>query len=224
MRAGKFVWQSIALTIVLACAQAAGAQAAGNLDNASCLGCHGVTGFAAPRADGKSRPLLRERGSICRQRARQGAALRRLPYEASPKCRTRTWRKPPPSGQRSEIAIAKNCIACHAKAAQGYTETYHGQVIVMGFDRWRDLRRLPRQPRHSARQQSGLERGAGQSAEHLPQMPCRRDAGLRDVPAACHHRRLRALSLHVDRLEIRQLGGRRRAVVLLDPLGALVLS
>jgi cytochrome b subunit of formate dehydrogenase len=29
--------------------------------------------------------------------------------------------------------MTKNCIACHAQAAQGYAETYHGQVVIMGF-------------------------------------------------------------------------------------------
>ncbi len=132
MRAGKFVWQSIALTIVLACAQAAGAQAAGNLDNASCLACHGVTGFAAPRADGKSRPLFVSADQFAA--SVHGKALRcvdchtditEVPHKSVAKSAAE-W-------QRRKIAIAKNCIACHAKAAQGYTETYHGQVIAMGF-------------------------------------------------------------------------------------------
>ncbi len=69
----------------------------------------------------------------------------------------------------------------------------------------------------------GVERGAGQPVEDLPQLPCRRDAGLRDVPIARHDRRLCALSLCVDRLEIRHRRGRRRAGDLLDPFGALVL-
>ena len=58
MRAGKHALRAIALTIVLLWVQAASAQGAANLDNATCLGCHGVAGFAAPRADGQTRPLF----------------------------------------------------------------------------------------------------------------------------------------------------------------------
>ena len=93
----------------------------------------------------------------------------------------------------------------------------------LGLRRYRDLLRLPRQPRDPLRRRSGFERVAGQSAEDLPEVPSGRDAGLRDVPVARHHRRLCALSLCVDCLEIRDLGGRRRAGDLLDPFGALVL-
>jgi hypothetical protein len=50
--------RAAAVAIVLACAHAASAQDAGKPDNATCLGCHGTPGFAAPRTDGQTRPLF----------------------------------------------------------------------------------------------------------------------------------------------------------------------
>ena len=173
MHAGKVALRAVVLTTHLVWVQAASAQGAANLDNATCLGCHGVPGFAAPRADGRrARCSWRRINLPTACTARRCAAS--IATRRSPSCRTRPCRRQPAEWDRTRLAITKNCIACHAKAAQGYTETYHGQVVVMGFATWRDLRRLPRQPRHSARQQSGLERGAGQSAEDLPK--CHVDA------------------------------------------------
>ena len=120
MHAGKLALRAVVLTIVLVWVQAASAQGAANLDNATCLGCHGVSGFAAPRADGQTRSLFvaadHFAGSV------HGKALRcvdchttitELPHKNVSKTAAE-W-------ERTRLAITKNCIACHAKAAQGYT-------------------------------------------------------------------------------------------------------
>ena len=58
MRAGEFALRAIAVATMLVSAHAASGQDAVNLSNATCLGCHGVAGFAAPGADGQSRSLF----------------------------------------------------------------------------------------------------------------------------------------------------------------------
>ncbi len=66
MQAGKFALRAVVLAIAFFWAQAASAQGAANLDNATCLGCHGVPGFAAARADGQIAFAVRGGGSFCR--------------------------------------------------------------------------------------------------------------------------------------------------------------
>ncbi|MGA2087538.1 MAG: cytochrome c3 family protein [Stellaceae bacterium] len=39
----------------------------------------------------------------------------------------------PPQLAATRLAIAKDCGACHAKALEGYRETYHGQVFGLGY-------------------------------------------------------------------------------------------
>jgi hypothetical protein len=132
MHAGKLALRAVVLASILVGVQSAIAQAAEDLANATCLGCHGVAGFSAPRADGPTRPLFvaadHFAGSV------HGKALRCVD------CHTtitglphNNVAKTPADWDRTKLAITKNCIACHAKAAQGYTETYHGQVIALGF-------------------------------------------------------------------------------------------
>ena len=132
MDAGKLALRAVVLATILVWVQAASAQGADNLANATCLGCHGVSGFAAPRADGQTRSLFVPADQFAN--SVHGKALRcidchttiaELPHKNVSKTLAE-W-------DRTRLAIAKNCINCHAKAAQGYTETYHGQVIVMGF-------------------------------------------------------------------------------------------
>ena len=132
MHAGKLALWAVVLTTTLASVHAAGAQAAAKLDNATCLGCHGMPGFAAPRADGKTRSLFVAADQFAA--SVHGKALRCVD------CHTTITELPHKNvsntlaeWERTRLAIAKNCINCHAEAAQGYTETYHGQVIVMGF-------------------------------------------------------------------------------------------
>jgi cytochrome b subunit of formate dehydrogenase len=132
MRAGIHALRAIALTIVLFWVQAASAQGAANLDNATCLGCHGVAGFAAPRADGQTRPLFVPADQFAN--SVHGKVLRcvdchttitELPHKNVPGTLA--------DQERTRLAINKNCDNCHTKAAQGYLETYHGQIAVLGY-------------------------------------------------------------------------------------------
>ncbi len=133
MQAGKFARRAVVLTIAFFWAQAASAQGAANLDNATCLGCHGIPGFAARRADGQARALSvvpdqfanSVHGKASVRCVDCHTKITELPHKNVSKTAAE-WDK-------TRIAMTKNCIACHAKAAQGYTETYHGQVVVMGF-------------------------------------------------------------------------------------------
>ncbi len=132
MHVGKFALRAIVLTAVFVCVQAANAQGAENLDNATCLGCHGVPGFTMPRPDGSARSLFVSVDQLAN--SVHGKALRCVD------CHTTITELPhknvsttPAEWDGTRLAINKNCINCHAKAAQGYTETYHGQVVAMGF-------------------------------------------------------------------------------------------
>jgi cytochrome b subunit of formate dehydrogenase len=132
MRAGKLALRAFVLTASLVFAQAAFAQGADKLANATCLGCHGIPDFAARRADGQARPLAVVPGQFAN--SVHGNVLRCVD------CHTTITALPhnnvsktPAEWGQTKLAIAKNCINCHAKPAQGYTETYHGQVVAMGF-------------------------------------------------------------------------------------------
>jgi len=132
MHTGKLALRAIVLTGVLVWVQTASAQGAANLDNTTCLGCHGTSGFSAPRGDGATRSLFVAADHFAD--SVHGRALRCVD------CHTTITALPhnnvsktPADWDRTKLAIAKNCIACHGKAAQGYTETYHGQVTTMGF-------------------------------------------------------------------------------------------
>ena len=81
MHVGKFALRAVVLTAILVWVQAASAQGAANLDNATCLGCHGVAGFRGAARRRQRALAVRGGGSFCQQRARQGAALRRLSYD-----------------------------------------------------------------------------------------------------------------------------------------------
>src|ERR1019366_1752714 len=120
MHAGKIALRAVVLTGVLFWVQTASAQGAANLDNASCLGCPGVGGFAAPRADGATRALsvasdqfaisVDGKVLLCVDCNRTAAGL---PQNIESKT--------PADWDRTRLAITKNRINCHAKAAQGYT-------------------------------------------------------------------------------------------------------
>src|ERR1039458_10629074 len=58
MHAGKLTLRVVVLATILVWVQSAIAQGAEDLANATCLGCHGVAGFAAARADGQTRSLF----------------------------------------------------------------------------------------------------------------------------------------------------------------------
>ena len=126
------LWVAV-LAIILIGEQAASAQGGADLDNATCLGCHGVPGFAAPRADGQTRPLFVPADQFANS-VHGDAALRcidchtaitELPHKSMPGALA--------DQDQIRLAINKNCGNCHAKAAQSYTETYHGQIAALGY-------------------------------------------------------------------------------------------
>jgi cytochrome b subunit of formate dehydrogenase len=135
MRANR--WLLLALRVapflmVSVWAQAVNGQTVTSLDNETCLGCHGVPGFTMPRPGGSARSLFASVDQLAS--SVHGKALRCVD------CHTTITELPhtnvsktPAEWDRARLAINKNCINCHGKAAQGYTETYHGQVITMGF-------------------------------------------------------------------------------------------
>jgi len=132
MHAGKLALRAVVLATILVWVHAAIAQGAEDLANATCLGCHGVSGFSAPRADGQARSLFVNAdhfaGSV------HGKVLRCVDCHTTiTELPHKSVSKTPADWDRTRLAITKNCINCHAKAAQGYTETYHGQVIALGF-------------------------------------------------------------------------------------------
>ena len=211
MHAGKLALRAIVLTVVLVWVQAASAQGAAQSrqrDLPRLSRRVGICGAARRRTDA---PAVRGGGSFCRAACTARRCAASTATRRSPSCRTRTCRRRRPSGSAHETRHHQELhrLPCQGRAGLPGDLSWPGRRH--GFCQWRDLFRLPRQPRDPARQQSGVERGAGQPAEDLPEVPSGRDGGLRDVPAARHDRRLRALSLYVDRLEIREPGGRRRA-------------
>ena len=132
MHAGKLALRAVVLTAILVWVQSAIAQGAEDLANATCLGCHGVAGFATARADGQTRSLFvaadHLAGSV------HGKVLRCVDCHTTiTELPHNNVSKTPADWDRTRLAITKNCSNCHAKAAQGYTETYHGQVIALGF-------------------------------------------------------------------------------------------
>ena len=132
MRAGKLALSAAALMTILIGAHAASAQDAANLDNMVCLGCHGVQDFATPRGDGRMRSLYVSADQFAA--SVHGKALRcidchttitDLPHKNLPTTLAER--------DRQRLAINNNCGNCHAKAWRSYTETYHGEVAVLGY-------------------------------------------------------------------------------------------
>jgi cytochrome b subunit of formate dehydrogenase len=125
--------RTIALAIAFFWAQTASAQGAANLDNATCLGCHGSPGYAWPGADGEMHSLFVPADQFANS-VHGDAGLRcidchttitALPHKTVPGTLA--------DQDRARFAINKNCVNCHAKAEQGYLETYHGQVATLGY-------------------------------------------------------------------------------------------
>src|SRR3974390_2614793 len=118
MHAGQFALRAIALATMLVTAQAASGQDTDNLSNATCFGCHGVAGFAAPRAAGQPRSLFvpadRFAGRVHRQ------ALRCIDCHSTNTSLPHTNVSPTVTEwDRTRLAITKNCINCHAEAGDG---------------------------------------------------------------------------------------------------------
>ena len=123
----------VALIKILVWVQAASAQNAADLANASCLSCHGTPGFAAPGADGKTRPLFVPADQFANS-VHGDAGLRCTDCHTTI---TETPHKNLPATAvaraQARLAFNKNCGNCHAKALESYTETYHGQVAALGY-------------------------------------------------------------------------------------------
>lgn len=119
----------ISVAIFLAGPQAAGAQAAeqgAQLDNATCLACHGRREFAMPRADGQARSLFVPADLFAS--SVHGKALRCINCHATQTevphtnvSRTRgEWRR----------RIPDLCGTCHAEAGTDYLLSVHGKELT----------------------------------------------------------------------------------------------
>ena len=123
--------RAIVLTMVLIGVQAASAQGAANLDNATCLGCHGSPGFEMPLAGGQTRSLFVPADQFA------DSIHGTLPCTACHTTITEVPHQNVPATlaewDRTRLAINKNCGNCHAEASQSYAETYHGQAAALGY-------------------------------------------------------------------------------------------
>ncbi len=116
MHAGKFALRLVVLTMILAGMQAAAARAA-DLDNASCLACHGNPDFAAPGANGQMRSLAvpadqfghSVHGNL--QCVACHTEITDVPHQNAPMTPA-AWRQ----------QIPKLCGSCHADALNAYLE------------------------------------------------------------------------------------------------------
>ncbi|MGO9006445.1 MAG: formate dehydrogenase subunit gamma [Beijerinckiaceae bacterium] len=117
--------------MVLVGVQGARAQGAADLDNATCLGCHGAPGIAMPLAGGQMRPLFVPADQFAD--SIHGAlpciachtTITKVPHQNVPATLVE-W-------DRTRLAVNKNCGNCHAQASRSYTGTYHGQVAALGY-------------------------------------------------------------------------------------------
>jgi cytochrome b subunit of formate dehydrogenase len=125
--------RAILFIVLLALAQAAGAQDDTDRANAECLTCHDSEKFAAPLPGGKANPL-RVRTSEFANSAHGHASLACTDCHAAI---TETPHKlPPPTPalrDQKRLEMNKACVDCHAKAMRGYAETQHGKLALMGF-------------------------------------------------------------------------------------------
>jgi cytochrome b subunit of formate dehydrogenase/nitrate/TMAO reductase-like tetraheme cytochrome c subunit len=119
MRAGNYLLSAVALLMLLIAAQPARAQAAANLDNAVCLGCHGAAGFSAEQFANSVHGKASLRCVDCH------TSIAELPHKNLPTTQA--------AREKQRLAVNKNCGNCHAKAWRSYTETYHGKVAALGY-------------------------------------------------------------------------------------------
>jgi cytochrome b subunit of formate dehydrogenase len=114
-------------------AQAANAQDSANRDNAACLSCHGTPGFSMPRADSSARSLFVSAEQFAN--SVHGGTLSCVNCHSSiTDVPHKDISKSAADWDRLRLAIAKNCMSCHPKAARSYLGTYHGAVVAMGFN------------------------------------------------------------------------------------------
>jgi cytochrome b subunit of formate dehydrogenase len=124
--ASKFVLQAAALAMILVGTQAASAQGA-NLDNATCLGCHGKPGFAMPGANGRTRSLFVPPDHFARSVhgtlscTSCHTTITEAPHKNAPMTPAQ-WRQ----------QIPKLCGSCHATALKAYLRSVHGKQVTDG--------------------------------------------------------------------------------------------
>ncbi len=101
--------------------------------NAACFACHGVEGLSATRPDGISRQLFVSQEKFAAsvhgkvlQCVDCHSEITQVPHATSDKTTA--------ARSKTRLAINKNCGNCHPKDWLSYTETYHGQVLALGFD------------------------------------------------------------------------------------------
>jgi len=132
MRIIKFALWTVILPIILAGVQVASAQNGGDLDNATCLGCHGNQQLTARDAEGNVHSLFvpaeqfgnSVHGNMLRC-VDCHATITEVPHKNGPNTLAE-W-------NRRRLAVNRNCGNCHAQAWKSYTQTYHGEVGAMGF-------------------------------------------------------------------------------------------
>ena len=122
---------AIALAMALVGVQSGRAQGGANLDNATCLACHGAPGIEIPLAGGQTRSLFVPadqfadsiHGSLACIACH--TTITEAPHQNAP-ATLAEW-------DRARLAVNKNCGNCHAQASKSYTENYHGQVAALGY-------------------------------------------------------------------------------------------
>ena len=107
----------VVATFALACILGAGTVPAAGLDNATCLGCHGVEGFAMPGADGQARAL-----HVTRERF-EGSVHGKLTCTTCHQAITEIPHKP---GPRPKV----DCGMCHTAQKADYLKSVHGDEAV----------------------------------------------------------------------------------------------
>jgi|SRR5208282_2726548 len=127
MQVGKFALPAAAFAMILVAAQAACAQGAAGLDNATCLGCHGESGFAMPGANGQMRSLFvaSDHFADSMHGALQCTAchttITEVPHN-NPPLTPAQWRQ----------QIPTLCGSCHTAALDDYLSSVHGKQVMAG--------------------------------------------------------------------------------------------
>jgi len=127
VHAGKLAVRAVVSAMILVGAQAASAQSAANLDNATCLGCHGSPGLAIGGANGQTRSLFVPADQFAHsvhsplQCTACHATITDVPHKNVPMTRAE-WRQ----------QIPKLCGTCHTNAQNDYLSSVHGKQVMQG--------------------------------------------------------------------------------------------
>ena len=128
-----------------------------------------------------------------------------------------------PAKDSAKLAITKNCGGCHADKPEDLHRHLPRAGEHAGLRLYGQVLRLPRQPRHPEGERSESGDASGQPPQDLPEMPRRRDRGLRHVRTPRHVPRFRPLSAYLDRVQVHAAADRRHLCVLLDAYRPVVL-